>query len=752
MASRRGGSAAVAGPTLPPLEPQDSKLRPPPLRSGGVPRNALIDRLRGAKDARVVFVSAPPGYGKTTLLAQWASRSRAPFAWLTLDQHDNDPVVLLGHIAAALERVSALEADAGASPGSAAGPAIAKRVASRLSGAGTPFVLALDDLHFVDDPRSVDALDALVDHLPGDSRLVLCGRSLPPRRLAALRASGLLFEIGPDELRMDRAQADELLRAVGVVLSDTELGKLVERTEGWPAGLYLAALATRRGGATGLKDATTFRGDDRFVAEYLRSELLSDLPADELRFLTRTAVLDRMCGPLCDAVLGARGSAEALDSLERSNLFVVALDPSRQWYRYHHLFRELLRAELERAEPGLAPDLLARASAWSEKSDLSEAAVGYAQGAGNVDRVAALVTTHGQAAYQRGHAVTVERWLEWLEKHDGLERSPLIAALGAWHSAIRGQAATAERWTDWAERGLLEGPVGEADRTAVELWLALLRAAQCRQGVAKMRADAERAAEGFGRASPHWPTAAVLLALSHLLGGEEGRAEELFADVAETAAATGAANAGSISLAERALIAGERAEWEQAEAYAGQAGAIVRRSGMEDYPPNALAYAAAALVAIHRDDREAADGLLARAQRMRPQLTYALCPFSIQARLVLARAYAARADIAGARTLLREAGGLLRRGRDFGVLAAQADELRAKLDTATAKAPGASTLTSAELRLLPLLATHLTFREIGERLYVSRHTVKSQAISIYRKLDVTSRNAAVERSRELGLL
>jgi LuxR family transcriptional regulator, maltose regulon positive regulatory protein len=747
-----GGSAAAEEQAEATAELLESKLRPPQLRAPTVPRTALLSALDSSGALPVILVSAPPGYGKTTLLAQWAADSERPFAWVSLDDQDNDPVVMLSYVAAALDRIFSLDSavfDVLTSPGASLEGTIAPRLGSALGAIERPFVLALDDLHAITNPQCLDAIDVLIDHIPEGSQMALCGRGRPLRRLGALRTRGIVLEIGPEELRMDESQAGELLQAAQMDPTEAELAEVVERTEGWPAGLYLAAISTRKGARLG--EAKTFRGDDRFVADYLRSELLTNLPADELRFLTQTAVLDRMCGPLCDAVLESSGSAEILDSLERSNLFVIALDRNREWYRYHHLFRELLRAELERAEPGLAPKLLTRAAGWCEDHREHAEAIGYAQAAADVERVAALVTAHGQSEYQRGRAVTVERWLDWLGQHESLERVPEVAALGAWLSAIHGQPGTAERWADAAQQGVSE-PAFRGDQASIELLLALLRASRCRQGVEQMLADAQLAVDGFGRTSSWWPTAAFLLALARLLAGDETPAEDLFAEVAETAAATGAWNAVSMALAEQGLLAIRRGDWSEAEAHTNQASLVMHRSGMEDYPLNALVYATAARVAVHRNEDSQADDLLARAQRLRPRLTHALCALSIHARLELARTYAARVDIPGARTLLREAGALLRRGPDFGTLAAQAEELDERLDSAAARAPGASTLTTAELRLLPLLATHLTFPEIGARLYVSRNTVKSQVTSVYRKLDVTSRSEAVNRARDLGLI
>ena len=347
--------------------------------------------------------------------------------------------------------------------------------------------------------------------------------------------------------------------------------------------------------------------------------------------------------------------------------------------------------------------------------------------------------------------ITIERWFEWLENWHAPLEYPGSARAGRLVGRDSGPARAIGASGRCVQSGA-RASAAKNDGASIEPWLAVLRAGQCRHGIERMATDAQRAASGFGRVSPFWPTAAVLLALSYQFKGDDQRADDLLAEVAEMAVALGLSNPGSLAFALRALIAIEREDWVAAETLTDEAETIVRRSRTEDYPLNAAVSAAAARVAIHRQERPRADQHLAQAQRLRPQLTRALAPFSIHVRIELARAYAARADAAGARTLLREAKELLRRGPDFGTLTQQAKRLHAQLETVRAEAPGASTLTTAELRLLPFLVTHLSFREIGDRLYLSVHTVRSQGGSIYRKLEVTSRNAAVERARDLGLL
>jgi LuxR family transcriptional regulator, maltose regulon positive regulatory protein len=750
----RPSDSSIPPAPAPAFELLESKLRSPSVRDGTVPRGALISLVEESSGSMpIVFLCAGPGWGKTTLLGQWASRSRRPFAWVSVDENDNDPIVLLTYIAVALDRVSPLDPavfEALASPGVSVEGTVVPRLGAALATSEQAVVLVLDDLHTLHDLKGLDAIAALGRHVPAGSQLALSTRGDPALPSATLRARGLAVEIGPDDLRLDADEAHQLLSAAGVDLPEAEAAELIDHTEGWSAGLYLAALSIRARGARA-KGGATFAGSDRLVADYLRSELLAHLSLEEVRFLTRTALLERMSGPLCDAVLESSGSAAILESLERSNLFLVPLDRNRQWYRYHHLFQELLRAELEQADPDLVPRLLGRAGEWCVANGQPEAALGYAQEAGDVDRAAKLFEQCGPLVYQSGRIATTERWLGWLEAHGAMERNAAVAALGAAVASTWGRPAEAERLADVFERASYEGSLPDGS-ASVDSWLAIVRAQLCRRGVARMRADAEYAVRTLARGSFNRPNAALQLALAQWLAGEVDQADDLFADIAEEGLELGTLEAAALALGERAAIAIGRGAWVQAEELVERALQIIRRSRMEEYPTSAFVWALAARVALHREGAGRAQEFLARAQRLRPRLTYAVPYFSIQTRLELARAYLALADAGGAATILREIDAILRRQPDLGVLPAQVEELRASLKTLRTEAPGASTLTEAELRVLPYLATHLSFREIGERLYISRHTVKSQAIAIYRKLNVTSRNGAVERARELGLL
>ena len=566
--------------------------------------------------------------------------------------------------------------------------------------------------------------------------------------MALLRAQGRVLELGVEELAMDRQETLALLEGAGVGLDDAEVDELLARTEGWPVGLYLAALAHKAGGPRRHAWAG-FTGDDRFLADYLWSELLDQLPPERVAFLTRTAVLERMSGPLCDAVLETTGSNEVLGSLEEANLLLVPLDRRRRWYRYHHLFQELLLAELHRREPELVPALHARAASWCADNGLPETAIDHAQAAGDTDRVAQLVWKLALPAYGAGRVDTTRRWFGWFEDQGLLGRYPPVAVLGAWLQALVGEPVAAERWADAAEQGPIAGTL--PDGSTVHSYRALLRALLCRNGVDRMRADAQAALDELDPGSQWRPTAHLLEGVCYLLAGQADRADPILAHAAEVAVGAGALPAAAIALAERSLVAMEHQDWEQAAALAEQAQGVVRAGELDGYVASALVHAAAARVAVHQGDVPGVQQQLAWATRLRPLLTYALPYFAVQTLLELGRACLALDDAAGARVVLRQARDVLRRRPDLGILPAQVEELWSKLDRNRGGTVGVASLTTAELRLLPLLPTHLTFREIGQRLFVSQHTVKSQAMSLYRKLGVSSRSQAVQRLRQLGL-
>jgi LuxR family maltose regulon positive regulatory protein len=726
-----------------------SKLRCPLPRPGTVPRSPLIRQLADGSRP-VVTVTAPPGYGKTTLLAQWAGLDSRGVAWVSVDEKDNDPKVLLRYVAEALDTVQPVGPQvfkALSSPTSSVPGSVVPRLASAFSSMTVPVALVLDDVHLLRATECRHAVSVLAEHVPAGSRMVLAGRNEPPVRAARLRARERLAEIGPADLVLTREEAAALLRAAGVTLGEDEVAALHERTEGWPVGLYLAALYLREGGPVG-SAAVSFGGDDRLVSEYMEAEFLSRISSRHRAFLTRTAVLERMSGDLCEAVLGEPGGTAILAELAQSNLLLVPLDRPGVWYRYHRLFREMLLAELERLEPGLLPVLRRRAAGWCLANDLAEEALEYSLAAGDAGTAARLTGDLWLPAFRRGRFATVQRWFQWFHVHGGTDANPAIAAQAGTVFAATGRPAEAERWADAIDRWRSRN-AGRPGDLATEAWAALLRANMCRHGISQMRDDADEAVLKTAAANIATAGPALCQGIARVLSGDLDGGDSWLQEAARLAQECGSVQVQAEALSERSLLMMARGDWSQAGALADQAGAVLRRTGIEVL----IACAAQARVAVHRGDDAAARRQLVTAQRLRPTATYAQPHTSVQARIGLVRVHLALADLAGARTLMEEIDEILRIRPDLGTLVGQARDLRARLaaELGTGEA-GASSLTAAELRVLPLLATHMSYPEIAAELFVSPNTIKSQAYSLFRKLGVSSRSQAVARSRELSLL
>jgi LuxR family transcriptional regulator, maltose regulon positive regulatory protein len=735
-----------------PFDLVEAKLAEPFRRPGTVAKADVIARLCTAS-VPVATVVAPAGYGKTTLLSRWAEADQRPFAWVALDGRDDDPVVFLRYIATAIHRVEPIPPDvfvALSGPGGASRAMRVSRVGRALAALEHPLVLLLDDLHAVANPSCLDALAELCRYVPAGSQLAIASRESPPLPLARWRAQGGVYEIGVADLRMDEQEAGLLLSAAGVELDARELSELTDRTEGWPAGLHLAALSIRAGGASPA-GVEGFDGDDRFVSDYLRDELLSRLPATEAQFLKDTSVLDRMSGGLCDAVLQTTGSAGVLERLEHTNGFVVPLDRRGEWYRYHHLFGQLLRNELERSARDVVPALNGRAMAWCIANDLTEEAVVYGHAAGETSTVAGLLDALVLPLYYDGRLETVEEWVGWFSD-DELAEYPALAVYGAWFRVLTGRPEEAERWLTLADGATSAIPLSDGS-ASIAPWVATLRAHMMGAGVDKALADANLALYQLPSESAWIPVALLARGVAHALLGATERAAEDFAATIETGLPSGNFEDVFVAQAQLALLAAKRGAWGEAGERARAAQTLVEETGLGDYSTSAIAHAATARVAVHEARQEDARAALARAHRLRPMLDHGVPWLTIEVGLELTRAHLALAEAAAARTILAETEAVLELRPDMGTLVDDARELRDHV-AATEGSAGAwaMSLTAAELRLLPYLATHLSFPEIATRLFLSRNTVKTEAVSIYRKLGASSRSQAIDRAVEVGLL
>jgi LuxR family maltose regulon positive regulatory protein len=728
----------------------EAKLSRPMLGPATVVRPRLISLLMADPPPPVVSVIAPAGYGKTVLLADWAARAQRDVAWLTLDEFDNAPSVFLTYVAAAIDRVEPIDPGTGTAltaPGTRILAAAVPRLASELHRWRRPGVLVLDDVHRLVDRTCLDALGALIEHLPPGFQVVVAARTPPGLPLPRLRANRRLAEIGREELAFDAAETEALAAGVGQRLSREDAQALAERTEGWAAAIYLAALGRRRGQV----DPTTpgqASARDPYIAEYLRSELAPVLDETDVTVLTRTSVLDVVEPLLAEHVSGQPDATERLERLARANLLIGQVPGGPGTFRYHHLLRDHLAAELERREPDAAAALHRRAAAWYADAGRAERAIDHAIAAGDEDTAARLVEAAMLQTYLLGHG---DRLSQWLASFDlgTYERRPTLAFGAGLVHALSGRPEAAERMADIMERSTYVGPPA-CGAASFESARAILRAAMVRRGSEDAFANASFAVAAEQPGSP-WRTLALeLLAQTLLMRDDVVAAEAVLADA--IAAAPSGGSYGFAALALSASAAMGRGDWGTAERSSREGHVRIARLGAAEGVSAMLVHAVAARIAIHHGDLTHGREELVHAQLLRPLVSWALPADVVQALLEVARAYLAIADPAGAGSAIAEAERVLRRRPDLGVLSLQVAEVRRRVHESARSQVGPSTLTPAELRLLPMLSTHLMFQDIADRLGVSIHTVKTQVVSIYGKLGVSSRGEAVERAIELGLL
>jgi LuxR family maltose regulon positive regulatory protein len=540
-----------------------TKLYLPSPQPGFVPRPRLVDRLDEGLARSLILVCAPAGSGKTALLADWARRTQRAVAWLSLDAGDNDPARFWRHAAAALDR---------------ARPGTAERVTPLLGPPAPPsseglvtalinelaaqpgeddVLLVLDDYHVIDAAPVHASLTFLLEHLPPGLRLVLASRADPPLPLARLRARGQLAELRAADLRFTPEEAAALLlEAAGPGLPETAVVALAVRTEGWAAGLQLAALSLR-GQADVAAFVATFSGSHRYVLDYLTAEVLERQPEQLREFLLETSVLERLSGELCDAVTGRSDGQAMLEAIEAAGLFLVPLDEVRGWWRYHQLFADLLRARLKQQQPDRLPALHRNAATWSEEHGLADDAVHHAMAAGDSALAARLIERHADAVFFRNERATVQRWLAALPAELAGSRPRLLLAQ-ARLALLGGQVEAAEGPLDAAERALA-GAVGveepyepSAGRAASLLANVPATIALDRAYLAELRGDAERAVVFASRALAEAGEGEWMLA-SHA-GGYMGIAEWLGGRLAEAERTLSFIIAGWRAAGERTLV------------------------------------------------------------------------------------------------------------------------------------------------------------------------------------------------------
>jgi LuxR family transcriptional regulator, maltose regulon positive regulatory protein len=736
--------------------PIEIKLHAPSVRREWVERPELVGSLAGGI-AKLVLVDAPAGFGKTILVSQWRSSALEgrPFAWLSLDRGDDDPGRLWWYVVCALQRacpelsvdkiMGALRSQVPDIVGD-----VLPALVNELAALRAPVVLVLDDYHVIKERSCHEQVAFLLSHLSSSVQVVIITRADPPLPLARLRAAGELAEFRAHDLRFTAAEAGMIVRTVSdVELSEPDVADLVERAEGWPAGVYLAALSLR-GHPSPSDFVRQFTGDNRFIVDFLAEEVLSRQPTEIRQFLMRTSILGQFCAPLGDAVVGSANAAEIIEVLERENLFVVALDENRKWFRHHHLFAQMLHSDLVRAEPDIVPTLHARASAWYRQAGPTDEAIDHALAAGDVTGTIDLIARHWYAYVDSGRTATVRRWMRSLGD-DAIAADPVAAHCAAWAAALSGDRESVRRWLPVIEAGKHEGPLPDGFRSP-QSSAALLQATFGFDGIGPMRDAAATAVtlENDQR-SPWYALARTACAFALYLSDDfEGAAAQ-----AEGALLSKPAIAlvRMLSSAVMSLVAVEEGKLDQAGEYARAARSIVDEPGVSTTPHNSLVYTAVGAVYASQGRLQKARSELEGALWSRRRWPGISSWPTVEILFRLAPVLADLGDRPGAAALLDEASRALTSSPDGAeVQRSRLGRLERRLAGRPPVASLAEPLTEREMAVLRLLRGTLSLREIGQQLYLSQNTIKTHTQAVYRKLGVSTRQDALAKAREIDIL
>ena len=737
--------------------PIETKLHAPAPRAEWVQRPELIDYLSAHNATKLVLVNAPAGFGKTTLVAQWRTSVTEcrPFAWVSLDPGDNDPGRLWWHVVCAVQRACP---DFGAED--VLGTlrvqvpeftvTVLPCLVNALAALTTPVILVLDDYHVITERACHQQLNFLLAHLPPSVQLVLTSRAHPPLRLGRLRAEGQLLDIRANQLRLATAHVAALVDAVsGVQLNGPDLADLVARTEGWPAGVYLAALSLR-GHPSQHEFIRQFSGDNRFIGDFLAEEVLTRQPPEVQQFLIRTSVLGRFCAPLGAAVSGVANAAEILDGLERDNLFIVPLDETREWFRYHHLFRQVLRSRLARAEPDLVPALHQAASAWHQLHGSADEAIEHAMASGDFRLAIDLIAGYWFGYVSSGRVATVHNWIRSLG--DGrIAASPLAAHCAAWAAAMSGDRQSARRWVPVIETGADDGSLPDG-MSSLRSSAALLRGVYGFDGLLVMRESAATAVRlETDATSPWYALARSALGFSLYLAGQPEAAARALEEAGRNEAVlplTRMVVAGTL-----ALLAVEDGRLPRACELVHTALGLAGRDDLRRTPSASLAHIAAGAVYAAQGLPDQARDELEQALRSRQGIAGSGPWPTFVGTVTLAQVVLDQGNRGRAERLISEARSVLTELPDG------ADAQQTRLDALERRLAGprrvsalAEPLTEREEAVLRLFDGDGSLRKIANELYVSLNTVKTHTQSIYRKLGVSDRQDAVARGRDLGLL
>lgn len=705
---------------------------------GSVRRGHILQLLEQVPSGSLVVVQAPAGYGKTTLLSQIAGERSAETSLLRLDPSHNDPVHLLGDLDFLCRSMGVV--DGRADPEGVRSVRSVGALVSRID-PRVPAVLLIDEAEALTSTESRDVLAQLAIDAPPSVTLVIATRSDIGLPLATLRTSGRVIELSADDLALTAAEIGELAEHLGVDGQPELVTRVGDRMEGWPVGVYLMLLAAASGT---VRDPEDIRGDDIHLADYLDAQVLDGLSPEQQAFLAAVSVLDEMTGPLCDWLLERTGSQLVLDDLADANLLIARLDHAGERFRLHAILREYLHERLHRTDAGAHRTLHLRASDWYEQHGDPIEAVRHAMQVDDADRVAALVRRHGQPLFDGGRVETVSRWFRWFDRDEHRDRYPAIALMAAMAAAAQADEVAARRW-----KAVVDGHRGTlGDLEPLACFLDALTEAD---GTETMLADAQCAVRGLGPESSWHPAAVTLEGLALLAGGEIDAAEERLLYAAEAGFRYASLTAATFSYAVCSLLAAFDGRHARAGELATRAIGVLDETDLGLHATSVLSLVASARWQMGRGETEVARRTLNRAYGSVPRLSPLLPGISAFTLVEMAAVAMELADVSGARQVLGEAERVMR-DTSLGRIEERYRSLVEIAEATPGGDAGVSSLTPAELRLLPYLATHLSFPEIGERLFISRHTVKTQAMAIYRKLGASTRSEAVSTARAVGLL
>jgi LuxR family maltose regulon positive regulatory protein len=722
--------------SAPPTVAFEAKLYVPPLRPEWVVRASLVSRLIQAADRKVVLVDAPAGYGKTTLVSQWSAseRENRSFAWVSLDNRDNDPLRFWAYVVEALSRVQG-------HPGAALARELWHRpldfrerllpeLVQGLDRLSRNVVLVLDDYHLIEERECHELVTMFIESLPSTTQLVIATRKDPPLPLARLRAAGELVEIRESSLRFDVGEGAAMVRnTLDGDLGADDLATLVERTEGWPAGLYLATLSlrSRTDRAAFIRH---FAGDHRHVADYLFTEVLEPLPERMRRFLLQTSVLDRFTTSLCDAVRDAEDSGEILFELERSNLFLVPLDDRRESYRFHNLFLEMLRSLLRTWPTNCVRELHRRACDWHMQHGSLSEAIQHAIQADDASTIRELIAANWYEYVRAGRIATVAGWLRAVGEQR-LRSEPLLAVTLAWVGALSGHPNEVRKWLPVAERGRHHGPLPDG-HSSLESSIAMLEGVFGFGGLDHALERARRAeSQESVPASPWYAAAKFALGCQLYLHGDRARALDYLNEAVRVSRPAVPFILMS-ALGFVSMVIGDEGSIDKAEARAREALDISRRYDLAEVAQASVPKIALGRVLAKKGDLTAAARELEEAlaiRRKAPQMS----PWpDLQLILALAPVRFALGDAQGTQRLLDDARTILDAYPDAAGFPSEVERLERSLGSSPQRpAVMGDPLTDREIVVLRLLATSLSQREIGDRtLPVREHRQEPRAFDL----------------------